>query len=639
MRLSRVFFIGLVLILFPNLNAKAEVPTDFDFHPMSKMTLARGLDPNNLAVAKSICIGSKINDADAAHALDGDIGINYVTQASNIREALHVDASIDASYLSFSGSANFNFDHNFDRDERSVSIVVVARSEYSRRETVSVTLTNRAQSMLDSKDYPSFISECGSYYVALERRGVMLGAVITIRDASEKARNAIHAEMAAKGGYGPMTGGAKASFSHEMEAATNDHRVDVQVTYNGGPGLAALADLVKSTIRTTTNVDDIGAALADYLRKVDKENAAPVGYSVVRYPGLPEDITDLQFEQKQKALATIVAEYRHLEKLSNDIATITSGDDARSKYFTPSQIADFGRHKAEIDGYMNKLRDAHLNCKNARKSSDEISSACGLPENEPQFGFLDLPPPNAVPVISFRGVVGQNYDNELLSELDSDTFLKGFGSSNLLARARYIKPTATYAAVAAKIDSYYLDGYRIFYKPSDEIAKKFIDRVKEGDLITKTRLQLPKFKKKFAKEDITEPSYEGAEGLYIRKDETVVILIEDSEPSAFSFIPSPDVAFLAYRQINFPAIVIGIAAALNEPKGHVDIFLEARDIFDNRSRAKLFQLEWWDFKPSTYEATMRIIHESGLPDEILPVKGESPAECRKRMPERFCPKG
>ena len=72
----------------------------------------------------------------------------------------------------FSGSASYNFDRSFDRDERSISIVVVGHSDYSRREVKDVQLTKPAALMLDAKDYPSFISECGSYYVAIERRGV-----------------------------------------------------------------------------------------------------------------------------------------------------------------------------------------------------------------------------------------------------------------------------------------------------------------------------------------------------------------------------------------------------------------------------------------------------------------------------------
>ena len=48
-----------------------------------------------------------------------------------------------------------------------------------------------------------------------------------------------------------------------------------------------------------------------------------------------------------------------------------------------------------------------------------------------------------------------------------------------------------HAAAVVMINSYYLDGFRIFVVPSEELAKKFVDRIKEVDLVQKSRLQLP----------------------------------------------------------------------------------------------------------------------------------------------------
>jgi len=66
----------------------------------------------------------------------------------------------------------------------------------------------------------------------------------------------------------------------------------VQVLFNGGPGPAALSELVKASIKSQTNVDDIGTAMAAYVNEIKKDNAAPIGYFVTRYPGLPSNTDD-----------------------------------------------------------------------------------------------------------------------------------------------------------------------------------------------------------------------------------------------------------------------------------------------------------------------------------------------------------
>ena len=190
----------------------AKDTTYFDFHPMSALSLGAGVNSADPADVKLPCVTGDIVDADGEGALYGELTTSFVSSAQHIRDALNVDTKIEASYLIYKGSSSFNFDQFYNFDERSITVVVRARNEFSRKKLVNVKLTPDADAIAKQDDWGKFVRSVGTHVAVLERRGVLVAAIITLRDVSEKSLKAIKASISASGGYGPVKGSAKASI-------------------------------------------------------------------------------------------------------------------------------------------------------------------------------------------------------------------------------------------------------------------------------------------------------------------------------------------------------------------------------------------------------------------------------------------
>jgi hypothetical protein len=383
------------MVLFPMLGllalagiARADDPGYYDFHPMSILSLGMGYSPNDLSDAKYKCVNFTEYTAEPG-SLETNFSGYFVFNSSQLKNVLKIDAKVDASYMSFKGGMTFNFSDEGISKSDSATLVVRAFTEYGRKMMQDPKLTEEAKATLESGDMKRFEKDCGSRIVAIERRGAMVAAIITISNLTQQQKASLGLEVTASGSGMVASFEARSKFEKLMESGSSGTNVRVQVVSTGGKGFSELGELVKGFQAAPDSLVKIETALTEFIKSFGPDNAAPIGYHTRAMGwGFDPNGIDLWGEEKQRLLTKLVTAYRANEQTGATLANILEGADPRAKVITPELRAKYEEVAPVIEDYMGKLAETHRGC---RKTQQAVN--CRLPAPKPERVFIpELPP-------------------------------------------------------------------------------------------------------------------------------------------------------------------------------------------------------------------------------------------------------
>jgi hypothetical protein len=446
-KLVIVFSLVLLLTSGEKLNAQTvdPDPNSYSFYPTSVLSIGVGFSPNDLSRAKAPCIDGK-PEALEAGALGTAFQANLVTNSAQLKQSMSIDTKVDASYLAFSGGGHFNFKDDSLFTSDSVTVVVTATTEFGR-----VGYKKRPKISDDVKallqDGPAFAKTCGTRYVAIERRGASVSAILTISSVHTEDKQTIVADMHASGGWGPLSGKASTDFQQELTRAATSGRLNFQLVATGGPGFGPLGDVVASLTTNPQSLSAIEKALGDYIKQFTSENSVPIGFEVGSMSdfGWDPNSVDLWNLQKEKQLRAIVKNYRHIESLVESGRSIVEGNDPRTSLLNPKQLKAIIDALPMYESYMQTLAEAHKSCKEKTDLKTCTIPSAQLP---PEGTIPDFPAP---PDTSYRVQV----DGNLLDVITSRAIF--FATRGpLLDRVRVYQPAAQHAEVLFMLKGHYL---------------------------------------------------------------------------------------------------------------------------------------------------------------------------------------
>ena len=429
-----ITLLALLILTGVSTVATADLPDGYDYYPGSPLILGANFDPNHITVAKTPCLKYTV-DSTPEGAVNTQLTEYLFTSSRGLRTALGIDASIDAQYLVFKGSASFSYNENSYNQVDSVSFVIRAYTEYGSRNLNSVEVDPDARKLLATP--AQFVARCGSRYVKVERRGAIVAAIVTIENVESDFKRSFDAQVSASGGVGPISASFKSHLKTEMEIASKEGRLKVDIVATGGDGFGALKDVVAKTVVKPGNYDAIFAALGEYLGTFNKDNAAPIAFVVADIPGLNEAEADLWPTQKERRLEALVTAYRAYSSYSDQLRSIADNSDARSTLISSAKEASLAAAVPEFSSYLDRIAAAHRECK---ESTVVDLSVCALPLPRPDPGII--PPPITEPTGGFRILETSRSDwpgtywpasqsNGVFSEPDAD-------STSLVVRAERI---------------------------------------------------------------------------------------------------------------------------------------------------------------------------------------------------------
>jgi hypothetical protein len=441
-------------------------PIFYSFHPRSAMSLGVGFTPNDVARPKIRCIEAASLPLEPG-ALFTQFSTTLVTNSEQLRQALSIDAKIDASYLSFGGGANFSFSDSSAFSSDAITVIISATTEFGRIALGPPKLTPTAAAVL--KDGAKFANTCGTRFVQIEHRGAAVYTIVTLSSVTNEDQSAIKAGLAAHGGWGPLNGSAATNFQNELSRAAHSGRLSVQVVATGGSGFGSLSDLIVAASTKSNSLDEIKKALGNFLKDFKAENAAPIGYQVASMEllGWNPSSVNLWNEYKERKLRTIVAIYRHETTTIDQINSIISDahPDPRAALMSKEAIAALKAALPKLEEYQRALALAHTSCK------ADVSSAgdkCKLPERP--TASIDALPSIPDPPASVWTVIT---DAGPLDPIQSRAIIEVQPFSPLLPRARIYKQAATSARLVLKINGHYLSAASLKARADD--AKVTLD--------------------------------------------------------------------------------------------------------------------------------------------------------------------
>ena len=353
-------------------------PDYYSFHPRSIMSLGVGFSPNDVSVPKLPCVQAQ-RGAFENGALSTSFSSVLVTNAEQLKSALGIDLKIDASFLGGSVGGQFNYSDSALFDEKSVTLVVQATTEFGRIALQApITLTDSAKALLATPT--KFANACGTRLVSVERRGASVSAIITIDSLSQGDKQSISAGLSASGGFGPVSGSASAAFKTEMARAAQSGRLNIQVVATGGTGLGGLGKLLVALTTNPDSLDKIQAGLGDYLSQFNADNSVPIGFHVLSMSDLGYDPADedVWTINKERRLRQIAATYDEVSSIVDAGNGILGGSDIRSKMLSADTLSAIRKAVPQYQTYLDNLAAAHKGCK-ADQTAD--GSHCVPPEN------------------------------------------------------------------------------------------------------------------------------------------------------------------------------------------------------------------------------------------------------------------
>lgn len=362
-------------------------PNFYSYYPRSILSLGIGFSPNDVSQAKIRCINYEVAAAETG-ALNTEFRSYVVADSESFKKAIQLDAKIDASILSFHGGASIGLteDQLFSQD--SITVVLVAGTEFGRITMKSVSLTDSASALL--KDGAQFEKTCGSRFTAIERRGATVWAIVNIRNISQESLSRIKAGASGGGGIGAFSANLSASLDQEIKSASNSGRLSIQVEATGGAGFIGLGDLVSSMGTSSSSLTQIQSALGTYIKTFTSQTSAPIGFHVESFESLgwnPQN-ADIWGEIQETKLRMLVAEFRKTERWVDSALGIQNGSDIRWTSLNDAQKAAIFQAIPAAQAYQASIALTHFNCKSA--SSRDLS-ACNVPTLQ-SGSFFDLIP-------------------------------------------------------------------------------------------------------------------------------------------------------------------------------------------------------------------------------------------------------
>jgi hypothetical protein len=414
-------------------------PQTYYYHPKTALGLGLGFDPAASTTPKLPCIVAKKVPIDPG-AVSTNLSMTYVRSWDQLNIAMKVDTKADASYLAFKGNSSFSMDTSTTFQSNAITVVMTASSDFGRWGLdADAKLTDEAKTLLANGQ--EFARVCGTRYVAFERRGASVSAVITLLSTQSDFKASFDAEFGGSGGWGPLSASAQAKFHSALSNAAQQARINVQVGATGGVGLAALQQTVEKLASVEKDpINAIFGALGASLNGFTKDNASPVEYTVapMDFFGWNPATIDPWNDLKERKLRALVLAYREAGIQLDSVTAMENGSFPLNKVLPKSLIDDFIHKKPSLLSYIQGLADAHKKCKDNKNVID-----CDVPLgkvtiiDETLQHLLDPPRVN----FNVRGVDSNNKVFEFTS-LRAAVIVKSKRSNRLTVAQSFVHDTA-----------------------------------------------------------------------------------------------------------------------------------------------------------------------------------------------------
>ncbi len=387
-------------------------PRFYYYHPRSTLALGRNFDHRDITESKPSAIVAQPIWLDQG-APSSSVDAFFVRDQRSLNLTAKRDIHVEGRYLTSNASVDYNFDGISKFSSDSISVVFIATVDFGREGLqAGATLTPQAASELQANPV-AFARRYGRRYVAQQRRGAHLTAVVTVDALDSYTKNTFTTTLQGGTGIGEFSAKAKATFNKIVESAAKQSRMRIEVRAVGGNGPA---DLVKILTGYAKDADDpfsdISAKLKGALAGFTKENSAVIEYTISSMSdfGLSDNTLPPWLDAQEEQLIRLSEDYRNTLKDIEIIESYEAGTGPYPRRFP--QFMDFALYNANdvsevrpiVEGYRDAVKAQHAAC-----LTGTGVSACGFPpgryadrRHEQKFLGEELQERDTPPKVSFE---------------------------------------------------------------------------------------------------------------------------------------------------------------------------------------------------------------------------------------------
>ena len=344
------------------------------YHPDMSLHLGAAFDANYTLTEKQQCIAyDEVVWLDGNGAVETTLEIKLVDDYRKLYEEMNLDVNMEAGLklnkiVKFGGSASLksSFEKKFNVEERMITLLIKARSDYGRVAMKNRQLKPEFQQMITAGKHQEFIQRCGRYFVSQERRGAEVYVLINIKDLSESAQKKLTIDYSSsfKADFKIVnaSGSLKINFSNFIEKAAKLGKIEMKYYAVGTQGISGLENLIRDL--DPKDLKKILNAMADVIATSTKENAAPLQYNIASMTQFGLQVP--QFDPIRYDYISKV--YKGLQTLNSNIEKIEAISNTRRTAF-----ANYYSGKlSNLKSHRQQLINAATNCINQENCNETV---------------------------------------------------------------------------------------------------------------------------------------------------------------------------------------------------------------------------------------------------------------------------
>jgi len=251
------------------------------YHPLARaLALGKSFDLFNPSNNYASSIFSSFN-TERSGPTSQQVYMSVVDNKESYRKTLHIDASLDASFLSiFHANGNYSNDESELYSASNLTICIIGEADYGDFRVASPVLNPAAAALVN--DPTGFKQKFGEFYVSSVKKMQFLYVFITLSNLTTQMKQQMAAELGAGGGFAIFSADLQGRVNKLVEQFRNSHSVQLRVKSFGRNALRELplADITADFFANGTFSTNTYDAIMRYINaNFSAENSSEVEYS------------------------------------------------------------------------------------------------------------------------------------------------------------------------------------------------------------------------------------------------------------------------------------------------------------------------------------------------------------------------
>ncbi|MDV3351302.1 hypothetical protein QGP82_21540 [Leptothoe sp. LEGE 181152] len=344
-------------------------PNSYDYFPSSPLRLGAGIDIRDITKVFPKVIKYR-ESRPPGGTRETNFNLRSISSRSEMYEELGFSASIAGQYSLYSGNASVNFNKHSTSTRDSFTWMLTGSSDYGNVEASELQLPKEFKSLIESGKTEEFIRRCGTHFVLLEQRKVVVSAIFTLYNLSESQKSRLSSSFEGGASSVGWSANVKASYNKLIQSAFIANQLSVSIFVVGGDGISDLSD----TIKGFSDIDSITEDLARVAKKFTFETAVPYKFQVASMEFFGLETPDLgPILSRDRAISELVLKYeecilgiQRCEKIVRGTSPISKFIDQKTvSYFQDTVLPSYREKRKEIQDVAVACRENNQTCSQA----------------------------------------------------------------------------------------------------------------------------------------------------------------------------------------------------------------------------------------------------------------------------------